>query len=711
MRLALAILFVLIGSFSATAQNITNLIADEIKINREGYLVARGAVTIWYEGRKITANSVTYASQDNKLIIEGPIRLTDTKSTIILADQAELSEDLTTGIIKSAKIILGHHVQIAAAKILQKDTRYSEAFNIAATSCHVCFNKIPLWQIRAKKIIQDKFEKQIYFEHAQLRVLDIPVFYLPRMRLPDPSLKRATGFLVPKLKTSTVLNTGIKVPYFIRVDKHKDFTITPFYSPKTKTMEYRYRQAFSSGSMLIDGAFTRDTLRPTETRGYIFSNANFILQRGYNLAVQLQAVRDPSYLFEYDLAQVDRLNTKLELSRSKRYQSSEVKFSNYHSLRDNEDNATQPTVVAEAVIEGRLNPERIKGEIGLEANFLSTYRYSDFNKDGPDSDTLVDGYETTRVSFLSNWNRTWPISNGMVLDFENELGVSSYDVQQHAEIGPEATRIFGSSAVGLSWPLYRLQANGGIGVIEPRLQLVRSAANNKDVPNEDSTQVEFDEGNLFRLNRAPGFDLFEHGTRINAGVTGTQFMETGSSLNWKIGRVFRSDELSSFPTGSGLSTSISDWLLATNFQSKSGIELINRALVASGGGITKSETSLKLNRDQHQISATHVELTKDLTDTQNKSLSSVALEWNYDLTSNWRSESKFQFDSNIGRLSKLELGLLYENECVNIDFSTSRSFSTSAILKDKTNFTLSVELTGFSSRDRKTPKSHKCGSQ
>ena len=133
--------------------------------------------------------------------------------------------------------------------------------------------------------------------------------------------------------------------------------------------------------------------------------------------------------------------------------------------------------------------------------------------------------------------------------------------------------------------------------------------------------------------------------------------------------------------------------------------------MASDGAITKSETSLKLSRDQHQITASHVELTKDLTDTQNKSLSSVALEWNYDLTSNWRSESKFQFDSNIGRLSKLELGLLYENECVNIDFSTSRSFSTSAILKDKTNFTLSVELTGFSSRDRKTPKSHKCGSQ
>ena len=87
----------------------------------------------------------------------------------------------------------------------------------------------------------------------------------------------------------------------------------------------------------------------------------------------------------------------------------------------------------------------------------------------------------------------------------------------------------------------------------------------------------------------------------------------------------------------------------------------------------------------------------------------MALEWNYNLNSNWRSDSKFQFDSNIGRLSKLELGLRYENECVNVDLSSSRSFSTSSTLIDKTDFTLSVELTGFSSSDRKNAKSHKCG--
>ena len=709
MRLNLAIIFIMFSSLSTVAENITNLIADEIKINQAGELVASGAVTVWYEDRKVTASSITYASQNDKLIIRGPIRIIDNQSTMILGDQAELSEDLKVGIIKSAKIILGYQVQIAAAKVLQKDARYSEAFNIAATSCHVCLNKTPLWQIRARKIVQDKFEKQIYFEHAQLRVLDIPVFYLPFMRLPDPSLKRATGLLAPKLKTSSVLNTGIKIPYFIRLNKHKDFTITPFYSPKTKTIEYRYRQAYTSGFMLIEGALTRDALIPNKNRGYILSDTSLILQNGYNLGIQLQAVSDPSYLFEYDFAQLDRLNTKLELSRSMRYQNSEVKLSNYHSLRENENNATQPTLVAEGAIESRLNPDMIKGEIGLEANFLKSYRYSDLNNDGPDSDTLVDGYDTTRLSLLSNWDHGWEIANGIILHFENEFGLSQYYVQQHADIGPKATRMFGVGAVGLRWPWYRINSNGGIGIVEPQIQLVRSVSSNSAVPNDDSTQVEFDEGNLFRLNRAPGLDLIENGSRLNVGLAGSQFMDSGSNLSWKIGRVLRSEALSTFPSGSGLSNSISDWLLATNFQQKNGIELINRALIASDGVVTKSETSLKVNRNQHQIRATHVELTKDSNTLQNQSLNSVALEWNYNLNSNWRSDSKFQFDSNIGRLSKLELGLRYENECVNVDLSSSRSFSTSSTLIDKTDFTLSVELTGFSSSDRKNAKSHKCG--
>ena len=709
MRLVLTLIFIFICNFNAKAKEITNLIADEIKINQEGDLVAEGAVTIWYENRKITATSITYSSYDDKLKIEGPIRLTDETETVILAHQAMLSKDLQVGIITSAKIILGQHVQIAASKISQKGSRYSTAFDVAATSCHVCINDIPLWQIRAKKIVHDRLEKQIYFENSQLRVLDIPLLYLPLMRLPDPTLKRASGFLVPKLKTSTLLNAGIKIPYFIKLGDYKDLTLTPFYSPKTNTLDFRYRHFFKSGELEVNSALTRDTLKPSDTRAYIFSNANFDFQNGYNLDLQLQAVNDPSYLFDYDLAQVDRLKSKMDIQRSQRNQNSGFKFSNYHSLREGESNSTQPALVTEGIIEKRIQPRKLIGEVGIKANFLSSYRYSDLAIDSLDADDDIDGYDTTRVSLLANWNHSQEMHNGLILDFSNDLGISEYKVKQHSEIGPSARRFFGSAAVGIRWPFSKINHDNGSGIIEPRIQLVGLVMNDGNVPNEDSTQIELDEGNLFRLNRAPGLDLIEHGTRLNAGITGSHINKVNTKLNWKIGRIFRLNGLPEFSPASGLSGSTSDWLLATNLELRNGLQLISRALLTPNGSVTKSETSLNVLRDQHHLTATHVELTKDADDLNNKSLSSVAVDWNYQLTSDWQSNSKIQIDTNIGRLSKLELGVKYENECVDVNLSTSRSFSTSSTLLDKTDFTLSVELTGYSSNTRKIPKLHNCG--
>ena len=82
---------------------------------------------------------------------------------------------------------------------------------VAATSCQVCgSDRPPLWAIRAKRVVHDSEERQIYFDNAQLQVLGVPVFYIPRLRLPDPTLDRARGFLIPELKTSTLLLSSVR---------------------------------------------------------------------------------------------------------------------------------------------------------------------------------------------------------------------------------------------------------------------------------------------------------------------------------------------------------------------------------------------------------------------------------------------------------------------------------------------------------------------
>ena len=169
----------LTGAQALWAQDAAHLIADRIEILPNGTLRASGSVTVWHGEVQITARDITYASGEGRLSLTGPIKLQDGSGTVILADQADLSPDLSAGIITSARIILSQQVQIAAAQISRVNATYSEASHVSATSCFVCDGQTPLWQIRAKRIVHDSAEKQIYFDQAQLRLMDAARVFLP----------------------------------------------------------------------------------------------------------------------------------------------------------------------------------------------------------------------------------------------------------------------------------------------------------------------------------------------------------------------------------------------------------------------------------------------------------------------------------------------------------------------------------------------------
>jgi LPS-assembly protein len=708
MRLFLSVIFLALSSVTISAQQLTNLVADQIEINSDGVLVASGSVTVWQGDTKITANKISYEGTINSLEITGPIRLTDGTGTVILADQAALSQDLSQGLIKSARIILNKQVQIAAAQISRVNSRYTQAYKVAATSCYVCAGKTPLWQIRAQRIVHDKLEKQLHFDNAQLRIMDLPVLFFPYLRLPDPSLKRASGFLVPQLTTSTTLGTAIRTPYFFKLGDHKDFTLTPILSSRTNTLGFRYREAFQTGKLSLEGAVSRDNLSTDRNRGYLFGTANYELDKDYKLDVQVQTVSDPSYFYEYDVAKIDRLETKISFNRTKRYENSELRFSNYHSLRDSDSNATQPTLVAEGIHQQRIVPSSIGGVLDLESSFLASYRYSDIDSDG-DADGYVDGYDTARLSLVANWKRNYSFQNGSIVDVESQVETSQYVVRQHKNVDPNITRISTAAAVGLRWPLSRRLKDGGMQRIEPHVQLVGMNSHSEKIPNQDSTRVEFDEGNLYRLNRGPGFDQIETGARINIGISGYNHYETKTKIGWEVGRVYRGNAFEKFSKASGLSGSVSDWLVAGAIETPSGIELVARALLKDLGYIKKAEARMAWKNPTHKIAATYVGLSADTLEGRATPLSSLALNWQYRFAPDWQSASDFQFNATNGKLSKLNFGLKYANECVDVNFSASRHFSTSTTFSNKTEFGLSVELSGFSSGVRKAPKSRQCG--
>lgn len=53
----------------------------------------------------------------------------------------------------------------------------------------------------------------------------------------------------------------------------------------------------------------------------------------------------------------------------------------------------------------------------------------------------------------------------------------------------------------LRWPWVKAASSGAVHVIEPVVQPVWAGSSDGGIPNEDFALVEFDEGNLFSLNR------------------------------------------------------------------------------------------------------------------------------------------------------------------------------------------------------------------
>lgn len=137
--LSLAALVAASGPGGLQAQETATLVADRLEIAADNRLIAEGSIEVFYQGRRLTAERIVYDQAADRLSIEGPIRLTDAEgTTVIVSAQAELSADLTEGILQSARVVLNQQLQMAASQMVRSQGRYLQLDNAVASSCKVC---------------------------------------------------------------------------------------------------------------------------------------------------------------------------------------------------------------------------------------------------------------------------------------------------------------------------------------------------------------------------------------------------------------------------------------------------------------------------------------------------------------------------------------------------------------------------------------------
>ncbi|MEM6375900.1 MAG: LPS assembly protein LptD, partial [Pseudomonadota bacterium] len=652
------------------------------------------------------------------LLITGPIRLTEADgSLVVLADSAELDRAMANGLMRGARLVFDDQVQLAALEIARSDGRYNTLSRAAVTSCRICnSDDPPLWQIRARRVIHDQQEQQIYFEDAQLRVLGTPVLYLPRLRLPDPTRERATGFLVPTLRNSSLLGFGIEVPFFIAIGDDKDLTLTPYLATETRTLQARYRQAFRTGRLSFEGAVSNDNLGADNPRAYLFGEGAFVLPRGFTLSFNLEAASDKTYLLDYDFSDKDRLESGIAIERARRNEYILGALSVFQSLRDDESNATLPAFVVNGEYERRF-PLRFNsgGEVRLNLLTHGHTRTSDLIVDGPDLDRFADGRDVARITLGADYLQSWTLTPGILAQIRLGMAIDHFVINQAgATSESSATELAPLASLQLRWPLLKTSAAGSRHVIEPVAQITWIGGSNPNIPNDSSTRVEFDEGNLFATSRFPAPDRRERGLSAAYGLTWSRYGTDGYQTAFAVGQVVREERLDdpfggpAYTDSSGLRDRYSDLLLAGQIRSDNGLIMTARGLFDDGFATTKAEARASWQTADAQLAATYIWLRRDPEEIRNNNISEWAIDASYRISRHWTAQADWRYDVVGDDNIQAGFGLTYRNECVDITLAAARRFTSSTVLEPSTDIRFTVGLRGFTTRTQDKSYTRTC---
>ena len=207
----------------------TQISADTITVERGELLFAEGNVLVQY-GTKIKSKALKFNQKTKEIKFTEIQDFQDGNAIRLSASEAVISSDLSQGIISAANLILDKTIKIQTGEVRLKDGQISSVSGISrVTSCDECEGKEPNWYLSASSAKRDSENSNIVYKDVTVRIKGLPIAYIPYLRMPDPSVDRARGFLVPEAVLTSNLASGLKLPYFIPLGLSSDLLINSLF--------------------------------------------------------------------------------------------------------------------------------------------------------------------------------------------------------------------------------------------------------------------------------------------------------------------------------------------------------------------------------------------------------------------------------------------------------------------------------------------------
>ncbi|WP_285017794.1 LPS assembly protein LptD [Novosphingobium sp. fls2-241-R2A-195] len=697
--------------------------ADDVQYEQNSEVVtATGNVVLRRRDDKgqvqsVRADKVTWNRQSGKILADGNVRMVDQDGNQLYTEQVELTDELKTGMMENLLLVMREGGRLAALKgerIANGDVILNKA---AYTGCDVTDDdgcpKKPSWRIVAKQVIYSDTQKRVRFKDARIELFG--VVQLPLLGLTISTDGHAvSGFLMPDLKSSPSNGIEIAQSYYWKLAENRDLTGTvSAFTQAAPMASLQYRALTDKGAYQITGLATASSRIPIYSgtgeeitsgersfRGYIFANGKFQLDDNWSVTASIRRATDRTFLRRYDNNRDDRLRSMVEVERID--QDSYFTIAGYatQTMVANRTQGLIPVALPMIDYRRRIDDPLLGGKFELQANSLAISR--------------TDGQDTQRAFASAQWSLRQLTNMGQEITFTGLVRGDVYHSSDNALTTEDLyrglsgwqQRGIATAAVDVKWPLVG-QAFGGTQVLTPRVQLVASPhVKNLAIPNEDSRAVDLDTGNLFALNRFPGYDRVEDGVRFTYGFD-WQFERPRWKIKTTVGQSVRlSNQNTVLPDGTGLSNKTSDIVGRTEIRYRDFLNFIHRFRVDKDTmAVRRNEFDAVIGNTQSYLELGYTRLNRnivnDIEDLQDREelraagRIAFARYWSMfgsavvNMTS--RKDNP-EYGSNGFQPLRTRFGAAYEDDCVQISLTWRRDYVALGDVKRGDSFQLGFAL-------------------
>lgn len=680
--------------------------SDQLIYNNDVQTIsAVGSVQIEYDGNRLVADRVVYDQTTGRMKAIGNVEIVERDGNRIYADNLDITDDFREGFVNALRVESADNTRFAAESAVRTGGQVTTFNNGVYTACEPCKEnpeKPPLWQIKAQKIIWNGEKKTIRFERGRFELFGMPLITLPAFEIPDPTVKRKSGFLMPTAGFDTDLGFSVTGSYFWALAPNYDLTLSGTGYTKQGFLtqaEWRHRLENGTYNLRIAGIhqqnpdeFDGAVDRNETNRGFVASQGEFDINTRWKFGWDVFLQSDKNFAYTYGLEDYSDYREKSEvyltgLSGRNYFDLRFYKFQIQESLLNSNPNDLDPTmpwVLPSWDYSYTPSDSVFGGELNFDMNVQG------INRSHADVDNgLTNGVEGTsgRLTAEAEWKRTFITDGGLVLTpllalRGDGIGVNSDTQVAGAVVRSEAFRGMATAGMEVRWPIL-FSTTSATHVLEPIAQLYMR--NNESyagrLPNEDAQSFVFDATTLFQRDKFSGYDRIEGGHRANLGLRYSGTLGGGWTLDALAGQSFHLGGLNSFATSdfvnagaeSGLETDRSDYVAMVGASNSRGLSVALRGRFDEEDlELRRGEVAAQNSNAYGSLSLKYAFIDEQPTYGFTKDRHEVTVAASANVNANWRVFGASTYDFVSETLVQRSAGLAYDDECFTYQMTYTR---------------------------------------